>query len=118
MSIDNAVPLKIFSTKHEHALVLEKKTVVFKCDYCRYVFCFFLSTLQNSVYSYSQTPRKLCYRCTLCNYNLCPECMERTAVRKAVVDCHPHPLLFVDKDNGWFCNGKSFPGGCKRGIKG
>eukprot|EP01126_Amoeba_proteus_P062028 TRINITY_DN8381_c0_g1_i14.p1 TRINITY_DN8381_c0_g1~~TRINITY_DN8381_c0_g1_i14.p1 ORF type:complete len:761 (-),score=90.56 TRINITY_DN8381_c0_g1_i14:158-2440(-) len=53
------------------------------------------------------------YRCDTCDFDLCDKCIESVHH-----PCHPHSLKRNNMDNGWACDGRNLPGGCKRGITG
>lgn len=48
------------------------------------------------------------FRCEQCNFNFCDLCLFSI--------CHVHELEKFDCDNGWLCNGKTFPSGCLSGL--
>ena len=51
-----------------------------------------------------------------CDFDLCEGCLRFNLVYYSKV--HPHALGKIDRDNGWACNGKNFPGGCRQGCTG
>lgn len=57
------------------------------------------------------------FRCEQCDYDLCERCYE-TPLAKPCDRGHAMTLLGLARDNGWGCDGRSQPGGCKRGITG
>jgi hypothetical protein len=56
------------------------------------------------------------YRCDICDFDLCDQCLTSTSTQTFTHPKHPHPLSQINQDNGWACDGREFPGGCKRGI--
>jgi len=57
------------------------------------------------------------YNCNACDYDLCEGCIEKH-IKASKVNVHPHPLRQIHKDNGWACDGRKLPGGCKKGCNG
>lgn len=89
--------------KDSHPLVLIKKPQFsWTCDSCK-------------AHCTSLTPT---FYCHVCNYNLCVSCLAGNAAKKimTVPHIHPHALVQVNCDNGWACDARKLPSGCKRGI--
>jgi hypothetical protein len=69
----------------------------------------------------SDTDNNFVYRCNLCDYDICPDCVkENSAEFFDIGPYHQHKLKCINRDNGWRCDGKQAAvfGECKSGISG
>ena len=56
------------------------------------------------------------YECELCAVFFCRNCVQNDPNNSPFYSIHhPHPLLWVDRDNRWRCDGRKAEGGCKSG---
>ena len=56
--------------------------------------------------------------CTSCAARKQKEVVKYVIGKKYTVSVHEHPLIYLEKDNGWGCDGRRIVGGCKSGFTG
>ena len=72
---------------------------------------------------FNQTRGWVRYNCSSgCNYDLCEGCIhayeQSVASKTFKATVHAHSLYLNHRDNGWACDGRKLPGGCKQRCTG
>jgi len=95
---------------HPHSLLQVNKDNGWSCDGIRLP-----GGCVKGCNGFNQTRGWVRYNCQTCDFDLCEGCVGKH-VQQINVSIHPHPLHQINRDNGWACDGRKLPGGCKRGC--
>lgn len=102
----------VYVKSHPHPLLLITRDNGWSCDGIKVP-----GGCVKGCSGFNQTKGWLRFNCQECDYDLCEGCVGKYA-HQSNVTIHPHPLRRIQRDNGWACDGRKLPGGCKKGCTG